>query len=93
MKRIGFVLVVIAAVFPSLAQANVYKRYHNARFGYSIDYRSDLLEPQGEAANGDGQGFRSRDGSAELKVWAADNATKEPLRTAYTNVVNEVAGR
>ena len=34
---------------------NNYKTYANARFKYSISYPADLLIPQGEAENGDGQ--------------------------------------
>src|SRR5256714_15334892 len=46
---------------------NNYKTYANARFKYSISYPADLLIPQGEAENGDGQGFREKSGSGERR--------------------------
>ena len=55
------------------AQRVVYKTYTNARYGYSIAYPSSLLVPQGEADNGDGQAFRSRDGSAEMRVYGSQD--------------------
>ena len=35
------------------------------RFGYLISYPSDLLIPQGEADNGDGQKFLAKDETRE----------------------------
>lgn len=57
----------------SAAQRTVYKTYTNARFGYSISYPSNLLTPQGEADNGDGQVFRARDNSAEMRVYGSQD--------------------
>jgi hypothetical protein len=56
-----------------VGQRAVYKTYTNARYGYSISYPSNLLVPQGEADNGDGQAFRSKDGGAELRVYGSQN--------------------
>ncbi len=53
------------------AQRAVYKTYTNARYGYSITYPAHLLTPQGEADNGDGQAFLSKDGSAEMRVYGS----------------------
>jgi hypothetical protein len=50
-----------------------YKTYHNARFGYRIDYPADL-RPQPEAGNGDGRRFTSADGQTTLSVYAGYNA-------------------
>jgi hypothetical protein len=47
----------------------VYKTYVNARYNYSISYPEGILIPQGEADNGDGQKFLSKDGRAELRVF------------------------
>jgi hypothetical protein len=55
------------------AQRAVYKTYTNARYGYSIAYPSNLLTPQGEADNGDGQAFRSQDGAAEMRVYGSQD--------------------
>lgn len=48
--------------------ATPWNRYCNARFGYCVAYPTSL-EPQGEADNGDGQLFLSRDHQTELRVW------------------------
>jgi hypothetical protein len=64
----------VSNVYPAVpAQRTVYKTYTNARYNYSISYPSNLLVPQGEADNGDGQAFRSRDGSAEMRVYGSQN--------------------
>lgn len=55
------------------AQRVVYKTYANARYGYSIAYPANLLVPQGEADNGDGQAFRSQNGAAEMRVYGSQN--------------------
>lgn len=70
------------------AQTPTYKTYTNARFDYSISYPS-LLQPQGEAANADGQAFRASDGRAEMRVWGQHNVNNESLRTVYNQVVSE----
>ncbi len=57
----------------SLTQLLVYRTYTNARYNYSISYPSNLLIPQGEADNGDGQAFRSKDGAAEMRVYGSQN--------------------
>jgi hypothetical protein len=59
--------------FVNSAQRVVYKTYTNARYGYSIAYPSNLLIPQGEADNGDGQAFRSRNGAAEMRVYGSQD--------------------
>ncbi len=46
-----------------------YRTYHNARFGYRIDYPADL-RPQPEAGNGDGRRFVSADGQTVLSAYA-----------------------
>ncbi|HEY0385728.1 MAG TPA: hypothetical protein VGC64_06930 [Pyrinomonadaceae bacterium] len=56
-----------------VAQRTVYKTYTNARYAYSISYPANLLVPQGEADNGDGQAFRSRDGAAEMRVYGSQD--------------------
>jgi len=50
-----------------------YKTYHNARFGYHIDYPADL-RPQPEPDNGDGRRFVSADGQTVLTAYAGYNA-------------------
>ena len=56
---------------------NDYKTYANARFKYSISYPADLLIPQGEAENGDGQVFREKSSSVEMRVYGGYNVSTE----------------
>jgi hypothetical protein len=60
-----------------------YKTYSNARFGYSISYPANILIPQGEPDNGDGQIFRSNDGHAEMRVFGRYNVQNETLKSAF----------
>jgi hypothetical protein len=60
-----------------------YSTYINNRFSYSISYPTGLLIPQGEADNGDGQKFLSRDGRAEMIVYGSNNALDQRLRDLY----------
>jgi hypothetical protein len=71
-------------VSPVTQGQEVYRTYNNARFAYSISYPASLLQPQGEAANGDGQKFLAGDGSAELIVYGGYNALNRTLKQAYT---------
>jgi len=82
-------IVCLLAGVVSAAQAPTFKTYTNARFAYSISYPANLLEPQGEAENGDGQTFRAADGRAEMRVWGGYNANNDSLRAVYEQAVNE----
>lgn len=62
-----------------------YKTYSNARFGYSVSYPANILVPQGEADNGDGQIFRSSDGHAEMRVFGRYNVQNETLKSAFNS--------
>ena len=61
---------VLAALLLALLAPPTYKTYHNARFGYRIDYPADL-KPQPEAGNGDGRRFVSPDGQTVLIAYAS----------------------
>src|SRR5262249_34542702 len=78
-----------AGLLPAPAQTPAYHTYSNARFAYSISYPANLLAPQGEAENGDGQAFRSKDGGAEMRVWGQYNVNNETLRVAFDKAVSE----
>jgi hypothetical protein len=69
---------------------NNYKTYTNTRFKYSIDYPDDLLIPQGEAENGDGQVFKEKGGSSvEMRVYGGYNVLNETLRSRYADLVRK----
>lgn len=87
MKRLFVSLVFVAlAVAAAFGQAK-YSTYSNARFGYSIQYPSDLLEMRSESENGDGTTFVSKDGAAEMRVWGQFNALNRSLRDEYTEAL------
>ena len=69
---------------------NNYKTYTNARFKYSIGYPADLLVPQGEAENGDGQIFKEKDrSSVEMRVYGGYNVSNETLRSRYAELIRK----
>jgi len=69
---------------------NNYKTYTNARFKYSIGYPADLLIPQGEAENGDGQIFKEKDrSSVEMRVYGGYNVSNETLRSRYAELLRK----
>lgn len=81
----------LAASQPVIATPqNNYKTYTNTRFKYSIDYPDDLLIPQGEAENGDGQVFKEKGGSSvEMRVYGGYNVLNETLRSRYLELVRK----
>ena len=64
--RFVFVLLLLFATAPALAED--WGSYANPRFGYAVAVPPGFAG-EGEAANGDGQRFRSRDGTQQLEVW------------------------
>ncbi len=78
--------VLVLLSISSLAEGQVrnnYRSYHNVRFDYSISYPANILIPQGEAANGDGQKFLSRDGRTEMLVYGSHNSLNQSLQQVY----------
>lgn len=57
--------------------------YFNDRFRYSVNYPTNLLYPQGESDNGDGQRFLSKDAKASLTVFGSYNALEETLDASF----------
>ncbi len=87
-RRRFLVLPIVAAAFgvllaPALAIGQPHaaaavpagwKTYQNARFGYSVRYPGDLLQPLPEADDGDGRHFQALHGHADVAVWASYGA-------------------
>ena len=71
---------------------DTWKVYTNVRFNYKICYPDDLLIPQGEAANSDGQTFLAKDG-AKLLVFGRNNALNQTLKNALDDTAARLAGR
>jgi hypothetical protein len=65
-------------VHASTVDVHLWKSYTNVRFQYTICYPADLLVPQGESPNSDGQKFLAKDG-AQLLVFGRNNALDETL--------------
>lgn len=66
-----------------------FKKYGNVRFGYEISYPETILLPQGEAENGDGQRFLSKEGDVEMLVWGSNNALDETLKSNFQKDTKE----
>ena len=62
-----------ALLLAALVAPPTYRTYHNARFGYRIDYPADFKQ-QPEPTNGDGRRFVSPDGQTVLTAYASYNA-------------------
>jgi hypothetical protein len=73
----------------SLASQGVtYRTYSNARYGFSIAYPVNLLVPQGEPDNGDGQKFVSKNGRASLLAFGShrlDRSLTDEFQSAQEN--------
>ncbi len=74
---------VLSIALAPLASGQTFKTYTNVRFAYAVDYPADLLIPQGEPDNGDGQRFVSRSGDVELLVVGSFNALEKSLRDRF----------
>ena len=71
--------------------AHTWKTYTNVRFQYAICYPADLLVPQGEPDNADGQRFLAKDG-ARLVVYGSNNALEESLEAFLAQAEMRLAG-
>lgn len=81
--RYLFLVVSLFLLAQSVLADDVYHIYHNPRFDYSIAYPKDILYPQGESDNGDGQKFLSKDADASLIVYGSNNALSQSLEDLY----------
>ncbi len=63
-----YFLLALLLLAPFAPAAENFQTYHNSRFDYAIEYPANLLIPQGEADNGDGQVFVSPDQQARFKI-------------------------
>ena len=75
---------------PSQTKELKFKFYGNSRFGYSVEYPAELLIPQGEAPNGDGQIFRNDE--AEMRVYGSNLLLNETLQAEYESLLKEKKG-
>lgn len=99
-KRTAFYLILVSALTGAgLAlggpgegnDRHSWKTYTNVRFQYRICYPANLMVPQGEPDNGDGQKFLAHDG-AELIVYGSNNALDESLKKTFVDIGSRLAG-
>lgn len=81
--RYLFLVLSLVLLAQTVFADDVYHTYHNKRFGYSISYPKGILYPQGEADNGDGQKFLSKDADASLIVYGLNNGLNQSLEDLY----------
>lgn len=67
--------------------------YINKKFGYSMKYPKNILYPQGESDNGDGQFFLSKDGESKLRVWGEWAAPNDTLDDRYYSELKNTNNR
>ena len=67
------------------AKQGNWQTYTNVRFAYSLCYPADVLTPQGEAENGDGQKFLSRDSRAQALVYGSNNVLDQSVSETYSD--------
>jgi hypothetical protein len=77
MRQLFFPLAFAALASMSGSAAATTESYANSRFGYTVEYPADLLVPQGEPENGDGQAFDAKKGAAKILVYGSYNALNE----------------
>lgn len=79
--------VLIAAILgrPALAEAR-WLTYANERFGTTADYPDIFSRPNPPPENGDGRGFKTEDGRAELLVYGSFTVeTRSPRELMIAN--------
>ncbi len=77
----GWVLALL--LLPAAAPDAGWKRYDNGRYGYSVCYPAEVLRPQGEAGDGDGQAFKSRDGKVTVLAFGEYEQPGEKGQSAF----------
>jgi hypothetical protein len=70
-------LLLVSPAIPATANDLKYDRYVNVRFAFGISYPTGVLIPQGEADNGDGQKFVSKDGKTVMLAYGYNNPDPE----------------
>lgn len=91
-KTTAAVLAMLLAATPVMAEGPAWVEYGNARFGFSICYPADLLVPQGESDNGDGQTFAAADG-AVLAAWGHHDVLDETVKDAMARTAGVLSGQ
>ena len=79
LRAILLTAAIACAQGPPPSQPAPTETYVNTRFGYVVEYPKTLV-PQGEAENGDGQRFVSKDKTFTLTVWGIHNVMENTVK-------------
>lgn len=80
-------LILLTACSQKAQQPPIWERYGNARFAYCLWYPDNLLLPQGESENGDGQTFRSGDNAISWTVYGSHNIDRLSIEEEWEQEV------
>jgi hypothetical protein len=84
MRRcLAFIVSIVACAARAYCDSTDFTSYVNARFKYAILYPKDVLYPQGESDNGDGERFISKHADIKLIVFGQYNTSHETISDLY----------
>ena len=88
MRLFGFIALLAVSCDPAQVRAEAPRAYENARFGFALEYPSDVFKDEKVAENGDGVLFSSP-GGAKLLVGALPNTRNQSLKAYQTFIRSE----
>ncbi len=83
MKHLFTAVLFSVLIVTTAAAQTKFATYNNDRFFFSVEYPVNLLKMQAPPVNNDGRTFRSKDGTAEMRVWGQHNALGRNLLEEY----------
>lgn len=96
LKRPIFCLLLICGLLTgftkSPAQSYRLKTYHNSRYGFLIQY-PDSFTAQRAPENGDGLGWKSKDGLAYLTSYGSNVDPEVTIQSLYADALKDIAGK
>jgi hypothetical protein len=67
----------------SAADDPTYATYQNDKFGFSVRYPQNVLQPASDVGDGNGRTFEAPDGSASMLVYATEGTPPEKLQQRF----------
>jgi hypothetical protein len=80
-----------SAVRANLLEERDTETYLNGKYRYSVTFPKGRVIGQGESGSGDGQVFKSKDGSLKITVWGIFNAREQTISDLCKEDVDEGA--
>lgn len=90
--RLVLAVLGVLCVAIGFAQAQDFKRYTNARFGFAVDYPADIVSPLRGPENDDGRIFRSNDGKVQMTVSGILNVSGQDVPQLMNDAQAQHAG-